>query len=87
MIALIDTIFNPVINWLSLLKNYLLQARITDSFGLSFSNVFAPITALSPSWAMVVSNVMVMIFIYGVLFIIHNGKDAFVSFVQAIKFW
>lgn len=87
MKALIDTILNPLLFWLNNLRGYLTNADVLPSYQLNFSRVFAPITALSPAWAMFVSNVMVMIFIYSVLFIVHNGKDSFAKFVQSIKFW
>ena len=87
MIALIDTILNPVLNWILSLKMYLEQASVTASYSLEFGHILAPITALSPAWSMFVSNCMVMISIYIILFIIHNGKDGFISFIQAIKLW
>lgn len=87
MIALIDTIFNPLINWLNQIQAYLQQASLMNNYQIPLANIFAPITSLSPAWAMVVSNTMFMVFIYGVLLVVNNGKEMFTSFVQAIKFW
>lgn len=86
MIAVIDTVFSPVLNWLNALRDYLLQASVPVSRPIEFANVFSPFAMLG-SWSVVVSNIFVMVFVYCIVYVVSNGIGVLESFRNVIKWW
>lgn len=87
MIALIDTIFAPFINWLIQIRESLDNAIVPLSQGLPINNLFAPIAMISPMWALLISQVFLLCFIYIVLYVVLNGVGMLESFRNVIKWW
>lgn len=87
MKALIDSIFNPVIDWLNSLQATLMNASVPLSQQLPITDLFAPIAMISPSWALVITNIFAMAFIYAVIYIVSNGTGIIERFRNSVKWW
>lgn len=87
MIALIDTIFTPVLNWLTQIINYLHSATIPTSYTLEIGSLFAPFAMISPAWALLITNIFIMIVTYSIIYISMNATGLYLQFKEAIKWW
>ena len=87
MIALIDTIFGPVLSWLNQIQSVLRSASVPASQGIPIQTLFAPLAMISPMWALLISNVFVMAAIYIIVFLVSNGEALYTRFKTAIKWW
>lgn len=87
MIALIDTIFSPVMNWLSQIISYLHSATIPKSYSLELGSLFAPLNMISPSWTLLITNIFIMFVTYSIVYISVNGTGLYLQFKEAIKWW
>lgn len=87
MIALIDTLFYPILSWISSLRDTLLSARVPLSQSLPLDSLFSPVAMLSPSWQLVISNIFMMVFIYLIIYIVVNGVGLLETFRNAVKWW
>lgn len=87
MIALIDTIFGPVLDWLLTIQQYLLSAVVPSSYTLSFGNIFSPLAMISPAWAALITNTVVMVVAYAIIYVVVNGAGLLSTFKDLIKWW
>lgn len=87
MIALIDTIFAPFLNWLNEILNMLTNARLESGYTLNLGGVFNTLTFISPAWALLIINVVVLAGSYMLIFIIMNGLGTAGQFKHIVKFW
>jgi len=87
MIALIDTIFGPITNWLSQIITFLNSATIPKSYTFQLSNLFAPLAMISPAWSLLITNIFIMAVTYTVIFIVINTAGLFEKFKNLIKWW
>lgn len=87
MIAIIDTIFAPVLNWLTQILNMLQSANIPPSYNLALGNIFAPFNMISFSWSMLITNIFVMIVTYTIIYIVVSASSLFANFKKIIKWW
>lgn len=87
MKALIDTIFNPIIAWLNSIQDYLSSASVPLSQQLPIHNLFAPIAMISPAWALVITNIFAMAFIYAIIYIVSNATGLIERFRGIAKWW
>ena len=87
MIALIDTIFGPVLDWLIQIRSYLMQARVPLSRPLNISQYLGPFALLGPYWITFITTACVLGFVYIVMFIVMASQGTFIKFKDSIKWW
>ena len=87
MIALIDTVFSPVLNWLTQIYNYLINVNIPTFHALNLGNIFRPLNMISPAWSFLISNVFVMAVAYLIIHLVIGGSDLYLRFKNSIKWW
>lgn len=87
MIAIIDTLFQPIINWLSQILGYLVSASTPKAYVLNFGNLFRPLNMISPAWSLFLSNVFVMVATYLIIHIVMSGSGLYQKFKNAVKWW
>lgn len=87
MIALIDTIFGPVLNWLIQIKMYLLQSSVPLARPLNISQYLGPFALLGPYWLTFITTACFMAFVYVVMFIVMASQGTFIKFKDSIKWW
>lgn len=87
MIALINTIFNPVLSWLTKLLSYLKLASTPKAYVLNFGNLFRPLNMISPAWSLFLSNVFVMVGVYLIIHIVMSGSGLYQKFKNSVQWW
>ena len=78
--ALIDTIFGPVLNWLTQILNALKMGDTPTNFVLNIGNIFRPLNMISPAWSLFLSNAFVLIAIYFIIYITMSGAGLYQQF-------
>lgn len=87
MIALIDTIFNPVIAWLMSIRENISQLSVPASRPVPISNYLGPFALLGPYWITFIGTVCVLAFIYAVSFLVVASQGLFIKFKDTVKWW
>jgi len=87
MKALIDTIFNPILNWLQTIIDYLNQASIPLSRPLDISQYFGVFQLLGSEWTLFITTTCSLAFIYMVIYIVVNSYGLYSKFKSAVKWW
>lgn len=87
MIALIDTIFNPVIAWLFSIRSYISELSVPLSRPLNITQYLGPFALLGPYWITFISTACVFAFIYIVAFIVMMLQGTYLKFKDSIKWW
>lgn len=84
---LIDTIFYPVLSWLTGIYTNLDNLSVPLSRPLDVKKYLGIFSLLGPAWTSFIINVLLMAFIYMVCFIIVAQQGLFVKFKNTIKWW
>jgi hypothetical protein len=87
MRALIDTVFNPVLNWLNKISSYILHLSVPVARPLDISQYLGPFALLGPYWISFITTVCALAFIYMVCFIIVASQGTFIKWKDTIKWW
>lgn len=87
MRALIDTIFNPVLNWLQNIYNTILELSVPLARPLPVGSYMGPLATLGPYWVTFITTVCTLAFIYMVTFLIVAYQGVFTKFKDTIKWW
>lgn len=87
MKPLIDTIFGPVLAWLTNIQNYISELKVPLARPLDISQYLGPFAMLGPYWVTFISTACVLAFIYVVTFIIVLNQGVFIKFKETVKWW
>lgn len=87
MRALIDTIFNPVLNWLLSIQGFISELHVPFSRPINIGDYLGPFALLGPYWLTFITTGCVMAFVYMVVFIIMASDGMFIKFKDTIKWW
>lgn len=83
----IDTVFNPLLNWLNSIYNNLSELSVPLSHPLDISKYLGVFALLGGGWISFIVNVCLMAFIYIVCFIIVAQNGLYLKFKDSIKWW
>jgi len=83
----IDTIFAPVLAWLTGIYDALDSMRVSTARPIDFNNYFGWFGLLGPSWTLLIVNIGLLGFIYFVVFIVVSQEGLYQKFKDAIKWW
>lgn len=87
MRSLIDTIFNPVLNWLTSIYNMILELSVPVARPLNITNYLGPLAELGPYWITFITTVGALAFVYMITFLVVAYQGAFIKFKDTIKWW
>jgi len=87
LIALIDTIFNPVLDWLIDIRLYLIKASVPVSRPINISNYLGIFAHLGPYWITFISTAFVLGFTYVVIYIVMSAQGLYAKFKDSVKWW
>lgn len=87
MIALIDTIFNPVLAWLSSISMYIHSLSVPVARPLNISQYLGPFVYLGPYWITFITTGIFLAFVYIVCFLIVSYQGMFIRFKDSVKWW
>lgn len=87
MIALIDTIFAPFLNWLIQIRSYISDLSIPMARPLQVADYLGPFALLGGYWISFISMAFALGFIYIVAFIIMSLNGLTIKFKDLIKWW
>lgn len=87
MVAFIDTMFNPLMSWFQNLLDILTNASMPSGAVINLGGLFNTLTFLSPAWALLVTNVVILSAVYLITFITMNGIGAASEFKNLVQWW
>lgn len=87
MRALIDSIFYPLLKWLSNIDSYIDKLSVPMARPLDISVYLGPFALLGPYWITFISTACLFGFIYIVVFIIMSSTGLSIKFKDLIKWW
>lgn len=87
MIALIDTIFAPFLEWLIKIKTFIQMLSVPASRPLNISNYLGPFALLGPYWMTFITTAAFLGFVYIVVFLIVSTNGLSLKFKETIKWW
>lgn len=86
MKALIDTVFNPILGWLSSIADLLSDMSVPASRGLDLSN-YIGFLAYFGKWSTVFTTLILFLFIYSVTYVLVAQLGLLQRFKDLIKWW
>lgn len=84
---LIDTIFNPILDFIDNISSSLSELSIPLSRPIPIENYLAVFNYLGPYWTAFLISIITMAFIYLVIYIIISQKDLLIDFKNLLKWW
>jgi hypothetical protein len=87
MKSVIDTIFNPVIAWLTSIYQAIHELSVPLARPINISQYLGPFAYLGPYWITFITTVCVFAFIYVVCFLIVAQKGMIIKFKDMVKWW
>lgn len=87
MIALIDTIFNPVLAWLSSISMYIHSLSVPVARPLNLSLYLGPFAYLGPYWITFITTGIFLAFVYIICFLVVSYQGMFIRFKDSVKWW
>jgi hypothetical protein len=85
--ALIDTIFGPVLGWLTKIYTSISDLSIPLSRPLNVDKYFGYFGLLGSGWQDFIKTVCALAFVYGIAFIVVTQLEFFRKFKDVIKWW
>lgn len=87
MKALIDSIFGPVLDWLTSMIDLLHEASIPAARPLDPSDYLGIYAQVGAGWIGFIASAMLMFVVYVVVYVVmvHNG--VYLKFKKSIKWW
>jgi hypothetical protein len=85
--ALIDTIFSPVLMWLTGIFESIQKLSVPLAHPLDIGMYLGPFVLLGPAWITFISTACALAFIYVVAFIVIAQRGLFIRFKDVIKWW
>lgn len=87
MKGLIDTIFNPVLNWLNSILSSIMSLDVPFSHPLDIAKYLGPFSYLGNNWISFIVTCAFLAFIYVVTYIIVSQQGLFSKFKDMVKWW
>ncbi len=87
MIALIDTIFAPLLGWLLNIRTMISELSVPLSRPINVSDYFGPFALLGPYWITFITTGAFLGFVYIVTFLIVSSNGMVIKFKDTIKWW
>lgn len=87
MIALIDTIFKPLLTWLATIKSYIGSMSVPLSRPLEIADYLGPFALLGSYWVTFISTTAVLAFIYVIAYMVMSMSGLAIKFKDLIKWW
>jgi hypothetical protein len=84
---LIDSIFNPLLTWLTDVYNRISELSIPLARPLDLSNYFGFFNFLGPNWTSLINTILALSFIYLMTYVIVTNLHLIVKFKNLIKWW
>jgi hypothetical protein len=87
MRALIDSIFNPLLNWLTNIQNQLNDLSVPLSRPLNIDNYFGYFGLFGQGWQDFITTTCTLAFLYGICYVIVTQIELLRKFKDLIKWW
>ncbi len=87
MNKLIDSVFNPVLDFLNNAQSKLENIGTISAKGLDLDNYLGFINVLGNSWSGVVSSLLTSLMFLGVLYAVKTNSSIYLWFKSMVKWW
>lgn len=84
---LIDTIFDPIIGWLTIIIENINKLSVPVARPLNIDLYFGPFVHLGPYWLTLITTICFLAFVYVICYIIVAYQGFFIKFKDTIKWW
>lgn len=83
----VDSIFDPVIQFLQLMIDKLSGIGTVSAKGVRLDHYFGFFSILGPAWTGVISSLLVSLLFVGILYMIQKNSRVLLWFKDLIKWW
>lgn len=83
----VDSIFAPLLSFLTLMKNMLNEAGTVVGHGINLNNYFGFFAYLPNEWQMVVQSALASVTLLVILFLVRAAWDTYLKVKGSIKVW
>ncbi len=87
MIALIDTIFHPVLIWLATIKASIKSMIVPVAQPFDVGLYLGPFRLLGPYWLTFVTTSIFLACVYFICFVVVSYRGNLIAFKDTIKWW
>lgn len=87
MKGLIDTVFNPLLNWLNMVYNSLMELSVPLARPIDIGQYLGVFAHLGGGWISFVTTACALAFIYVVCYLFVAQRDLLIKFKDAVKWW
>lgn len=84
---LIDTIFSPVLLFLSSIADSLRSLSVPLARPLDFGKYLGQFSFMGPVWITFITTICTLAFIYFIVYLVVNNMGLFQKFKDFIKWW
>ncbi|OMD76582.1 hypothetical protein [Paenibacillus odorifer] len=84
---LIDTIFGPVLGWLTSISSRLSSLSVPMARPLNLSNYFGYFEWLGSYWMTFITTCCTLAFIYLIIYLVRTQSGLFLKFKEFIQWW
>jgi hypothetical protein len=84
---LIDTIYAPIIQWLTDIYNRILLLSVPLARPLNLSSYFGYLNLLGPVWKTCITTIISLAVVYGILYVIVKNIGLIIKLKTLIKWW
>lgn len=87
MIAVIDTIFKPLLNWLNSIYSSIMSLKVPLAHPVNVGQYLGVFGHLGPYWITFITTVAFLAFVYVVILIILGSQGLVIKFRNTVKWW
>ena len=87
MIALVDTIFDPILGWIDKVIEILQMAIVPVARPFDPSDYLGIYGQIGQGWIGFITSGLVMCFIYVVIYIVMAKSGVYLKFKKSVKWW
>jgi hypothetical protein len=84
---LIDSIFSPMLIWLTEIYNRIHDLSVPLARPLNLSNYFGYFAILGPAWTTCITTIMALAVVYFIVFVIMSNIGLIIKFKNLVKWW
>ncbi len=87
MIAIIDTIFEPLLSWLLMIRTHISSLSVPVSRPLNISQYLGPLALFGPYWLTFITTAFTFGFIFLTAYVVMSMQGVLGKFKDTIKWW
>lgn len=88
MEEIIDLIFNPAINFLGQIKNYLYNTtQLINARRLTLDYFLGPVSMISYEWRVLITSIISLLILISTIFVAKKIYTLYLNLKEGVKWW